>query len=130
MIIIGRIVPMQHRYVFGFLGPSCTGNIRKTWNAHLQAKNIDGFFDFYRTKTVKDLETRLSEMFLLQRRGYILHPSLQSEAVRLMDRLDDSAQKEGKVDTVLNDRGVLVGGVIGDEVDERLKFWLRKGDRE
>lgn len=116
---------MSHSIVCGLLGPRCTSEARKVWNAAFKQAGIDGFFDFYRTMNRRDLELRLSEMFLLERRGYILDPKLHKEAVALMDKLDPSAAQEGKVDTVWNDGGVLVGFFVGEKEgsDERMMIW-------
>ncbi len=114
---------MAHEYVFGLLGPICTANARKTWNALLKKEKIDGFFDFYRTHSKHDLVTRLSEMFLLERRGYLIADSLQADAVSLMDRLDASV-KHGRVDTVKNEGGVLVGHFLGNNPEAILKLWM------
>ncbi len=100
---------MSKRLVFGLVGPKCSHEARKRWNAYFTEKNLDAFFDFYKTTTVSDLELRLSEMFLLERRGYLIDKKFQKECVRLMDQLDESAEREGKVDAVVNERGVLKG---------------------
>ncbi len=113
--------------VCGLIGPKCTSNARTTWNANFAERKIDAFFDFYRTIGKEQLELRLSEMFLLERRGYVIAPELQQDAVKLMDRLDESAEKNGKVDTVLNERGVLVGYAFEgrDDKDEaRMSLWF------
>lgn len=115
---------MAHEFVFGLVGPACSGQARKLWNEEIKRQGIDGFFDFYRAKTSADLEFRLSEMFLLERRGYVLSPELQEAAISLMDQLDDSAKQRGRVDTVTNERGVLVGSFLGDvPIDRRLLLW-------
>lgn len=95
----------------------------------LLAQGIDGFFDFYPTKTVADLELRLSEMFHLGRAAYILAEPLRSKVVPLLDRIDASAQKESP-DTVINERGVLVGYALGHRPEaEQLAFWTtQSGD--
>lgn len=116
---------MAHEFVFGFVGSKCSGQIRKVWNAYLKERGVDGFFDFYPTKTFEMLELRLSEMFLLHRRGYIIGENFQEKVIPLLDRLDASVKD--KVDTVVNDGGVLVGHWVGSEaLFERLELWLRK----
>lgn len=116
---------MAHANVFGLLAPSCTANARKTWNELLKDKNVDGFFDFYRTRNAHELQTRCSEMFLLERRGYLVHESLQADAVVLMDLLAESAQDRGLVDTVKNERGVLTGHFLADtSPSDILKIWM------
>ncbi len=114
---------MAHEYVFGLLGPICTAQARKTWNELLRKQQVDGFFDFYRTLNKHDLVTRLSEMFLLERRGYIIADSLQQDAVSLMDTLDASVTS-GRVDTVKNERGVLVGYFLGNNPEKVLALWM------
>ncbi len=116
---------MAHAHVFGLLAPSCTAHARKTWNELLHRLNIDGFFDFYRTRNAHELQTRLSEMFLLERRGYLVHESLQSDAAVLMDRLAPSAHERGLVDTVTNERGVLVGHFLADAApSDIVTLWM------
>lgn len=118
---------MAHEFVFGLIGPVCTAHARKTWNGLLREERIDGFFDFYRTTTKEDLVTRFSEMFLLGRRGYLVAASLQADAVPLMDRLTNEARKKGLVDTVKNERGVLMGHFMGEaKPKEILNMWLEK----
>lgn len=116
---------MAHEFVFGLIGPICTAQARKTWNGLLNKEGVDGFFDFYRTMNQEDLVTRFSEMFLLQRRGYLIADSLQKDAVPLMDTLTPEARTKGRVDTVKNERGVLVGHFMGKApAREILDMWL------
>ncbi len=113
--------------VCGLIGLKCASNARAVWNANFAKRKLDAFFDFYRTRSVQELELRFSEMFLLERRGYIVAAELQQDAVKLMDRLDVSAQKNGKVDTVLNERGVLIGFAFderSDRDDARIHLWF------
>jgi shikimate 5-dehydrogenase len=118
---------MAHEFVFGLIGPKCASNARKTWNELLQHRRIDGFFDFYRTETSHDLVTRFSEMFLLERRGYLIAGRLQADAVKLMDVLTQEAKREMKVDVVKNERGVLIGHFMGDSTpQEILDFWMKE----
>ena len=74
-----------------------------------RSRGIDAFFDFYRTKTERDLELRLSEMFLHERRGYIVDPRFSHAIIPLLDRLDVRAEESSTVDTVVNEEGVFVG---------------------
>jgi shikimate 5-dehydrogenase len=118
----------MERVVCGLLGSRCTGEARKVWNAAFKGAGLDAFFDFYRTGNRHDAELRLSEMFLLERRGYAIDPKLQKEIVTLLDVLDTSATTEGKVDTVWNDGGVLYGFFLGatkddKKIPERMKTW-------
>jgi hypothetical protein len=114
---------MAHEYVFGLVGPTCSGGARKVWNELLTKEGIDGFFDFYRAIGTHDLVARLSEMFLLERRGYLIHASLQADAVGLMDYLAPSVT-DGRVDTVKNERGVLTGHFLGDDMKQILRLWM------
>lgn len=109
--------------VCGLIGPTCTSQARTRWNALFTEKGTDAFFDFYRTVTTEDLELRLSEMFLLQRRGYVVDPLFETVIIRLLDQLDPSAIDRGSVDTVVNERGVLVGHFC-DNDGARLKLWF------
>lgn len=108
--------------VFGLIGPVCSSQARTKWNSLFKKNGLSAFFDFYRTKTKQDLELRLSEMFLLERRGYIVAPELQTMIVTLLDRLDNSARQQGCVDTVMNERGVLIGYFCGND-EKRMKVW-------
>jgi hypothetical protein len=113
--------------VVGLLAPRCPPLVRKTWNEALHALYGDGvFFDYYRTVTRADLEQRLSEMFVLQRRAYCIDPSFASIILPFLDRLDASSQQSGVCDTVINEDGVLVGYDSHDlftttHLSERLK---------
>ncbi|MBP9774111.1 MAG: hypothetical protein KBD00_05835 [Candidatus Peribacteraceae bacterium] len=112
--------------VIGYIGPKLPGDLRKTWNALFSERKIDAFFDFYRTRK-DDLPLRLSEMFLLERRGYIVDPQFSTEIIALLDRLDCSAQTSGKVDTVVNEGGVLIGYCIDSDdssIAERMQWWF------
>ena len=111
---------MKKRLVFGLVGPKCSHEARKVWNAYFRKKGMDAFFDFYPTSRGKsDLVLRLSEMFLLERRGYLIDPKLQKECVSLMDELDASAKQEGRVDTVVNREGILVGYFVGSNFSDQ-----------
>lgn len=116
---------MTHQFIFGLIGPVCTAQARRLWNQLLKERQIDGFFDFYRTTNEHALVTRLAEMFLLERRGYLIHESLQKAAFSLMDRLAPSAVKCGLVDTVTNERGVLVGHFLAArDLQTILDAWM------
>lgn len=104
---------MTELLTIGLVAPRCVGSSRKVWNDALREKGIPAFFDFYRTTTIRDLELRLSQMFLHDRRGYIVDPLFSSSILPLLDRLDDQAITHGAVDTVLNDGGILVGYFFG-----------------
>ncbi len=113
--------------VFGLLGPKCLYQSRKRWNQLFLDRGIDAFFDFYPTRTSQDLELRFSEMFLHERRGYLLTESLQISAVKLLDIPDASVIRSGKVDVVVNDGGVLTGYFIGESAAhtaETLRLWF------
>lgn len=110
--------------VCGLIGPSCTSQARAKWNALFKKRGLAAFFDFYRTKTFADLELRLSEMFLLERRGYVVAQELQTLILPLLDRLDLSAEKSRTVDTVVNERGVLTGFFCGEDDEERMELWF------
>ena len=100
---------MPPTFIIGLIGPVCTHSARKTWNEMFRSRGIDAFFDFYRTKTERDLELRLSEMFLHERRGYIVDARFSHAIIRLLDRLDVRAEESSTVDTVVNEGGVFVG---------------------
>ena len=113
--------------VCGLIGSACSGSARTVWNALFKEQGIAAFFDFYRTGTKEDLELRLSEMFLLERRGYIVAPELQRIIVPLLDALDDAARAVGRADTVRNDGGILTGFLCEDRPDAeaaRLAVWF------
>lgn len=92
-------------------------------------KDIDGFFDFYPTRSVEHLESRLSEMFHLGRAGYILSAELSKHIEPLLDGVDASAKEREIIDTVLNEGGILQGYALGHlRNEEQLEFWLSKTD--
>jgi shikimate dehydrogenase len=104
------------RQVIGFLGP-CPSRVRRVWNELLRREGRDAFFDGYPTRTRADLQLRLSEMYLLERRGYAVGKGLRGEALSMMDRLDASAMQAESVDTIVNDGGVFTGYQVGDILD-------------
>jgi hypothetical protein len=116
--------------VLGLLAPRCTLSARKVWNDALQHIEKDRFFfDYYRTISCADLELRLSEMFLLERFGYIIDPSFSSLALPLLDVLDSSSLHTKRVDTILNRGGVLMGYDFAatspiDFLDERITLFM------
>lgn len=114
------------RELFGILG-DCrqTNKIQKEWNDKFDTKKIDAFMDRYKTGK-NDLSLRLSEMFHFDRRGYIVYGELQKNIIPLLDIIDYSVGKTGKVDTVLNKGGVLMGYFLGDDMEERWRLWLEE----
>jgi shikimate 5-dehydrogenase len=112
------------RYVIGSLAPVSPKGGRKHWNAILRERGIDGFFDGYPAATREDLQFRLSEMFLLDRRGYILHESLQTMVLDLLDVIDASAQSAGAADTVVNEGGILHGYMCHNDDEKRCVLWF------
>lgn len=115
------------RYVFGFLTARSSGDARKVWNDLLAKEGIDGFFDFYPTRSREDLQMRLSEMFHLGRAAYVLSPKLSEVVEPLLDRTDASVTQQGSIDTVLNEQGVLVGYALGHlPKEQQLQFWIKK----
>ena len=113
----------MQKIVCGLVGPVCVSQARTLWNKKFSDANIDAFFDFYRTRTTQDLELRLSEMFLLERRGYIIAEEFQSVILPLLDRLDTEVLREGRVDTVVNQSGVLIGYFFGMNDEARMRLW-------
>ncbi|MEQ1849382.1 MAG: hypothetical protein ABL890_02210 [Candidatus Peribacteraceae bacterium] len=118
---------MNTRTVVGLIGPVCVLQCRSKWNAYLRQQGSDLDFQYYRTRTREELELRLSEMFVLERRGYIVHPEFITLVLPLLDRLDDSAAISKKVDTIVNDGGRLIGYFFDADVngamDARCRLW-------
>jgi hypothetical protein len=113
------------RLVLGYVGPSVPAGLRKHWNQLLAQRGVDAFFDAYPARTREDLQQKLSEMFLLERRGYIVDPSLQP----FLHELLDETPGQGSVDTVLNDAGVL-RGVACNSDEERFELWFHSPMRQ
>ncbi len=115
------------RPVCGLIGKTCTALARTHWNKLFLDRGLEAFFDFYRVTTLADLELRLSEMFFLERKGYVVGSEWQSAAVSLMDTLDITAIESQKVDTVINENGILsgffTGGGEGSD-EKRLALWF------
>lgn len=122
------------RSVVGLIGPVCIDQCRAVWNTALREQGSPLDFQFYRTRNREELELRLSEMFTLGRLGYIVHPEFQSTVLPLLDRLDSAAHKKERVDTIVNDGGVLVGYYLDASVNEaqeqRCKLWLGSQQKE
>lgn len=114
------------RQLFGIIGSlDNTSEERKWWNARLAAEGIDGFMDHYPTRETQ-LPERLSEMFHFDRRGYIVGKSLQKAIIPLLDRLDERAEGEGRVEFVAN-RGGIFTGYCGYDRAEMWTIWLAEG---
>lgn len=113
----------MRQVVCGLIGAACSSRARTTWNELFRERGFAAFFDFYRTKTKEDLELRLSEMFLLERRGYVVASELQTIILPLLDRLDLTAIEKGSVDTVVNDGGVLIGYYCEDD-EKKISVWF------
>lgn len=106
------------RVVIGSIGSTNTADLRSEWNGLFAERGVDAFFDFYRT-SARNLDLRLSEMFQLQRRGYIVAPELSQVIVPLLDRC-----AVDRVDTVTNDGGVLVGEWLEGDREKRWMRWF------
>ncbi len=119
---------MKHTIVCGFVAPTCSGDARKLWNQAFSHGKNSAFFDCYRTKTIADLELRLSEMFHLERRGYVIADDFSVTIIPLLDIIDASAKNAGRVDTVVNRGGVLSGAYVAATrenlcIEERMNLW-------
>jgi len=113
------------REIFGILGSIPNrSDVQRKWNEYFAERRMDAFMDHYPT-TEKLLPERLSEMFHFDRRGYIVGDSLSTAVIPLLDGLDGSSRQSKKVNTVLNDGGVLIGfWTEGDDpVESRLLAW-------
>ena len=73
--------------------------------------------------TLENLPEVLSEMYLFDRRGYIVGSALQKAIIPLLDQLDSSVKQ--KVDTVWNRGGCLMGFDTGDNGEKRAEIWCR-----
>ncbi len=114
------------RILLGVLGSSADSSaILREWNSYLRAAGIDGSMDRYPCSE-KTIPERLSEMVHFDRLGYIVVPSLQSAMLQEMDDLDSSATESQKVDTILNDNGVLTGYFTNGESALRRELWFTK----
>jgi shikimate 5-dehydrogenase len=104
-----------HREIYGILGSHPqAAELRRAWERWFREKQIDATLERY-PATVANLPERLSEMFHFDRRAYIIGPALQQAIIPLLDRLDDQAEEEGSIDTVMNEGGLMVGYWFGDE---------------
>jgi len=97
------------RELFGIIGkfPNAS-KIQAQWNAYFKKEGIDAFMDRYKT-SVENLPERLSEMFHFDRRMYLVGSDLQEAIIPLLDELDEMAQNKGKVNVILNRKGVFSG---------------------
>lgn len=111
-----------HRELFGILGSfPVAGKEMARWNKSFAKQGIDAWMSKY-PATVKTIPERLSEMFHFDRRAYLVSPSLEKVVLPFLDRLETHAKQEGRVNTILNERGVLVGALLTEE--EREQKWL------
>jgi len=110
------------RELYGILGSyPQAGKDMAWWNASFSKQGIDAWMSKYPT-TVKTLPERLSEMFHFDRRAYIVSPALEKAVLSSLDRLEESAKAEGRVNTILNEKGVFVGAFLTEQ--ERQAQWL------
>gem|GEM_PF-1335860 len=120
---------MDHPSVVGLIGPQCVLRCRAVWNAFFKEQGSPLEFQFYRTRNREELELRLSEMFVLRRLGYVVHPDFQTTILPLLDELDATAQKAQQVDTIVNDGGRLIGHFLDAEACEaqevRMRLWMQ-----
>lgn len=108
-----------HRELFGIIGKiDDVSSEKKWWNARFLKEGLDAYMDSYPTKE-RELPERLSEMFHFDRRGYIVGKPLQIAIIPLLDRIDASAEGEGRVDFVVNNGGVMTGYFL----ESREKMW-------
>ncbi len=111
------------RVLLGILGrcPDSSAVLRE-WNVLLRSAGIDGSMDRYPCSE-QTIPERLSEMVHFDRRGYIVASSLQSAMLHAMDNLDPSTVSSQKVDTILNDGGVLTGYFVEGDHSLRRQIW-------
>jgi shikimate 5-dehydrogenase len=114
------------RILLGVLGSSADSSaILREWNSYLRSAGIDGSMDRYPCSE-KTIPERMSEMVHFDRRGYIVAPALQTAMLSAMDTLDSSAIQSHKVDTIINDNGVLTGFWMNGDSSSRRELWFTK----
>jgi shikimate 5-dehydrogenase len=114
------------RQLFGIIGTvDNVSEEKRWWNARFREEGIDAFMDNYPTKA-DELPERLSEMFHFDRRGYIVGKALSKAIIPLLDHLDASAAREGRVDFVANTSGEMTG-CAGQSREEIWALWFAKG---
>ncbi|MCK5019150.1 MAG: hypothetical protein KAS32_18965 [Candidatus Peribacteraceae bacterium] len=111
------------RELFGILGAHPKkSEILKEWNKYFLEKGIDAFMDSYNVKE-KDLLVHFSDMFLFDRRAYIVSPNLQKLVLPYLDVIDLASKEAGKASFIYNRGGVLIGYFFDDHsVDKILMF--------
>ena len=102
---------MRHRTVIGIVAPRGGGKLRAQAARMAWSRN-NIVCEHYIAKTSDDLALRLSEMFLHDRRAYLVDASLAHLLPPLLDRLSPEASALQRVDIVLNVDGVLIGHVL------------------
>lgn len=116
----------MHDAVIGFIGRKKPLQDMALWRAYATSCGRSVHVDFYRTDT-SDLLLRLSELFVLDRRGYIVSRELQQDIIPLLDALHPSAQQWSRVDAVHNDGGVLRGYFVqSDSMSDRWSVLLHE----
>jgi shikimate dehydrogenase len=116
----------NERILLGILGKSPDASaVLREWNSFFRSAGIDGSMDRYPC-TEKTIPERLSEMVHFDRRGYIVASALQTAMLSPMDTLDGSAIQSHKVDTIINDNGVLTGYFTNGDSALRRELWFGK----
>lgn len=103
------------REIYGILGTmkGASAELQK-WNGLFRKESKDAVLVKY-SASVSQLPERLSEMFHFDRRAYFVSGNLQESILMHMDTLEASATKNKRVNTVLNQDGVLTGAYLSDE---------------
>lgn len=99
-----------------------SSQILRYFNQRFSAEQLDAYMAKYPCG-VGELPERLSEMFHFDRRGYVVGSQLQQDIMPLLDVLDGGATKEGRVDTVVNNSGVLGGYFVAGDNERRWELW-------
>ncbi len=94
--------------VIGFIGRKKNSHILTAMREHFQWQTREVHIDFYRT-TEQDLSARLSELYALDRRGYVVSDELQEAILPFLDSIHPTDMPPTSVNTVVNDGGILKG---------------------
>lgn len=103
---------MRARFVVGIVMPSGGGSFRSLGVHAFRSRGIQAIVESFSARHDAELQLRLSEMFLWERRAYILGTSLRRSVLPFLDRVLLPLSADGGVDIVLNCGGVLCGASI------------------
>ncbi|MGQ9630242.1 MAG: type I 3-dehydroquinate dehydratase [bacterium] len=110
--------------IYGHISPSAeTSPLVAAFNSAFKARGLDGVYMPFRVE--KDVGRFVKSFSKIDVRGYTVAPSHQEGIGRFLDGLDASAERAGRVNTVVNRDGRLIGYRVPEEelISSQFRLW-------